>query len=273
MSPNKLKMWDAHPTWEAAESTWDENAKKAAEIKSIRKLGHIPDMVGITAETKRFLKWKSFYWMATKDKEWAILKGFLRHPFRYAKNYVKSLFSSKRYIREGDFFLYGMKSLDEFVAKVQKPETLFVVGFSYCHKPFECPSGRFTDECIHDAENPVCQQCFIGKAVHTLPEENVVPLFIPTVHYIGEKIFELIQAYPKKKIVFLITACEMTLEMFSDWGNMVGISGVGVRLGGRICNTMKAFELSEVGIKPGLTIVHEETQKKLLELLRKKRCG
>ncbi len=52
-------------------------------------------------------------------------------------------------------------------------------------------------------------------------------------------------------MVFLITACELTLEMFGDWGNMLNIRGLGVRLDGRICNTMKAFELSEIGIKPG----------------------
>jgi hypothetical protein len=31
---------------------------------------------------------------------------------------------------------------------------------------------------------------------------------------------------------------------------------------------MKAFELSEVGIKPGLTIVRDETQTKILDLIR-----
>lgn len=49
---------------------------------------------------------------------------------------------------------------------------------------------------------------------------------------------------------------------------MVNIQGVGVRLDGRICNTMKAFELSERGIKPGLTVVLDETQKKMMHLLR-----
>jgi hypothetical protein len=70
-------------------------------------------------------------------------------------------------------------------------------------------------------------------------------------------------------MVFLITACEMTLQMFADWGNMLGIRGLGVRLDGRICNTMKAFELSEIGIKPGLTVVRSETQAKMLELIRR----
>ena len=54
-------------------------------------------------------------------------------------------------------------------------------------------------------------------------------------------------------------------------GNMVNIQGIGVRLDGRICNTMKAFELSENGIKPGLTIVLDETQKRVLDLIKHRR--
>ena len=64
----------------------------------------------------------------------------------------------------------------------------------------------------------------------------------------------------------------MTLEMFGDWGNMAGIRGIGVRLDGRICNTMKAFELSEKGVKPGLTVVLDKTQSRIMHLL-KKRIG
>ena len=84
-------------------------------------------------------------------------------------------------------------------------------------------------------------------------------------------IFEIVHANPGKRVIFMITACEMTLEMFGDWGNMVGIRGVGVRLDGRICNTMKAFELSEMGIKPGLTVVLEPTQQRILTIIRKRR--
>lgn len=64
----------------------------------------------------------------------------------------------------------------------------------------------------------------------------------------------------------------MTLEMFGDWGNMVNIQGIGVRLDGRICNTMRAFELSEKGIKPGLTVVLKESEDKILNLI-KSRCN
>ena len=65
----------------------------------------------------------------------------------------------------------------------------------------------------------------------------------------------------------------MTLEMFGDLGNMVGIQGIGVRLDGRICNTMRAFELSEQGIKPGLTVVLDGAQEKILQLIKKRRIA
>lgn len=267
---NKLRLWQAHNSWEKAEAVWDGKAAAAAKEKPIKGLKHMPSMVGITPETAKGLKWKSMKWMLLKDHDRKILKNFLKHPFKYGWNLLKSLLKEKPYLRDNDFFLYGVKSVDAFFELTKKPDTLLVVGFSYCHKPFECPSGRFTEHCIHDADNPVCQQCFIGKTVHALPEETKL-LFIPTIHYVAGQIFELIEKNPGKQILFIITACEMTLQMFGDWGNMVSIQGLGVRLDGRICNTMKAFELSEEGIKPGLTLVTEPTQQRILRLIRQMR--
>lgn len=263
----KLPLWQSN--WDAAEEEWQKKAKLAAQELPLKGLTSLPHMVGITEETAKGLKWKSLKWMLLKDHKKEVLKGFLKRPFKYGWEFIKSVLRSKPYLREGDFFMYGVHSVDQFEHLLKDPNALFVLGFSYCHKPFECPSGRFTPDCVRDPENLVCQQCFIGKAIHAAAHRNTIPLLIPTVHYIGGKIFEIAHANPGKKILFIITACEMTLEMFGDWGNMVGIQGLGIRLDGRICNTMKAFELSERGIKPGLTVVLDETQRKMMLLLRK----
>jgi len=265
---SKLKMWDAHQSWETAEKIWDEGALAMAQEKPIKGLTKLPMMPGITEDTAKNLKWKAFKWMIVKDEKWELCKKFIKHPIRYGLGLVRSLLGKKPYVRDGDFFLYGINRIADFEQLMEDSRALLVVGFSYCHKPFECPSGRFTDACMHDAENPVCRQCFIGKCVNALPERNAIPLFIPTIHYIGGKILDIVEEHPKRKILFLITACEMTLEMFGDLGNMAGIKGIGVRLDGRICNTLKAFELSEEGIKPGLTVVLEPAQKQILELIR-----
>jgi hypothetical protein len=253
---DRLKIFDA--------AAWDAKAKELAKTHPLKNLKHLPDIPGITKETSRFLRWKSLVYLLRHDKNHIFKKYFWKHPLQYTWNILKSYARKKSNLRDGDFFLYGFSSVEEFQKSLNAP--LVVVGYSYCHKPLECPSGRFTDQCIHDQSHPVCGQCFIGKSVHALPKEAKV-FFIPTVHYIGEQFFKLLESYKASEMVFLITACELTLEMFGDWGNMLNIRGLGVRLDGRICNTMKAFELSEVGIKPGLTIVRDETQDKILDLI------
>lgn len=269
---NKLKIWQAESSWDAAEAAWDKGALNAATVQPLKGLQRLPTMPGITPETAKNLKWKSLKWMIGKDADGKIIKQFFRHPLRYTWALIRSMWQGKKsFVRKGDYFFYGIKDFDQFEKLLEDPKGLFVLGFSYCHKPFECPSGRFSDRCIHDADHPVCRQCFIGKCVHAMPENNAIPLFIPTVHYIAGKILDLMQEHPHKQIVFLITACEMTLEMFGEFGNMADIRGIGVRLDGRICNTMKAFELSEQGIKPGLTIVLEPTKKRMLELIKYRR--
>jgi hypothetical protein len=268
---NKLKIWNQHQELQAAEKQWNEGACQAARVQPIKGLKSLPKIPGITPETAKNLKWKSFLYMLTHDRKGEVRKGVLRHPFKYAASFFKSLLKGKSYITKGDYFFYGVSGMDEFKTLLQDPETLFVAGFSYCEKPLECPSGRFTPDCIHDPDNLVCRQCKIGKCMNALPDRNTIPLLIPTIHYIGGKIFEIVHSNPGKPVLFMITACELVLEMFGDWGKMVGIKGRGVRFGGRICNTMRAFELSEEGIKPGLTVVVDETHGQMIEIIRCRR--
>jgi hypothetical protein len=266
--PSKLKIWNPNTSWESAEQQWEAGSKALRQSHPLKTLPSLPQIPGITEETAKGLKWKSLKYIFTHDTTRA-LRYVYKHPLQYTWRWIKSALKKRAYHREGDFFFYGIKNFEEFQTLSQCEDAVLVIGFSYCHKPFECPSGRFSESCIHDPQNPVCRQCFIGKTVNALPEKaSIVPLFIPTIHYIGEKMLELRDKYPNRPLVFLITACELTLEMFGDFGNMVAARGIGVRLDGRICNTMKAFELSEKGIKPGLTVVLPETQVQILALVK-----
>lgn len=267
-----MKFWDRYKSWEEAEAAWEQGALAAAEQKSVKKLKVLPQMPGITEETAEHLKWKSFKYMISHDQGGKVRRHVLKHPLRYSLRYLRSVFKKRSYKRDDDFFFYGLSSVKEFEKATRKKQALLVVGFSYCQKPHECPSGRFNDQCVRDPEHPVCRQCDIGKVLHALPTHSI-PLIIPTVHYIGGKILEYVHAHPDKDVIFLITACEMTLEMFGDWGNMAGVKGIGVRLDGRICNTMRAFELSEEGIKPGLTVTTPQTQSRILDLVRSMRVS
>lgn len=267
MEKRPIKFWDKHQGWEEAEKSWDDKSDSLKASHELRRLKEIPNLPGIRKKTKKNIRWKALKYLLAYDKKKVFPKYFFKKPFAYAASMITSYLKKNPYERDDDFFLYGVKDITEFKQLLRKEDSILAIGFSYCHKPFECPSGRFTDKCIHDDKNPVCGQCFIGKCMHAMPENRTVPIVIPTVHDIGEKMFELSDQNPGKEILFIITACELTLKMFADWGNMIKIRGVGVRLTGQICNTMNAFKASEVGIKPGLTVVLDKTEIRMLELI------
>lgn len=240
------------PSWEEKEKEWEEKASPLRKSHPLKTVGHLPKIPGIAPKTKRFLKLKGLFYLLTHDDRKIISRFLIKRPLHYTLRLLKSLLQKEPYTRAGDSFFYNLSSEEELISLFSDPEAHLVIGFSYCQKPLECPSGRFTDKCQNDPSHPVCGQCPIGKAMTLLPEKRVTPLIIPTIHYIGEKMLSLAQT--EKKLLFLITACEMSLVMFADYGNMMGAQGIGIRLDGRICNTMRAFHLSERGIKPGLTI-------------------
>jgi hypothetical protein len=265
---NKLKIVESTPpSWKEKESAWDAKAADYKKNHPLKTLRSLPKMVGITAKTARFLRLRSLFYILTQDKKNTFLRYFFKRPFAYTLSLLSSYLRRKSFSRKDDLFFYGIKDEDEFTKLLSDEKTLAIVGFSYCHKPLECPSGRFTDQCENIQDHPACSQCFIGKCSHLLSSTKAKLLYIPTIHYIGEEIFKATLENPDKNIIFLITACEMSLEMFGDWGNMVKARGLGIRLDGRICNTMRAFKLSEEGIKPGLTVVLDPTQEKILNLL------
>ena len=263
---SETRFFDQFRTWKEAEAAWDRRAREFAADLPLRGIKHWRSLPGIRAATRKNLRLKALYYLLRHDRN-RVLRFFWRKPIRHFLNLLKSYRNGRPYSRDEDFFLYGFASLTEFRTRLESADTFLLLGFSYCHKPFECPSGRFTDRCIRDFSNPVCGQCFVGKCVHALPTDRARPLFIPTVHYIAEQTVKAIDEHPEYEVVFLITACELTLEMFGDWGNAIGVRGIGVRLDGQICNTMKAFEASENGIKPGMAVVLAPTRRRLLELL------
>lgn len=254
-------------SFERKRANWDDRAEAFRQSHPLKGLKTLPKMVGITKETKKFLKLKALRWIATEDHTGGVRREILKSPISYGWRYLKSILKRASFKRDGDLFLYGVSSVDAYKKGLEDPNAIFVLGFSYCQKPLECPSGRFTPECQNSDGHPVCSQCPIGRMRHLAPRKSHV-VMIPTVHYIGEEVLKLANAHPDRPILFMITACEMTLEMFGDFGNMAGIKGIGVRLDGRICNTFEAFALSEKGIKPGLTVVLTSTEERMIDILR-----
>ena len=257
-----MTLWDRFQTWDEAEAAWEAASKQAALVHPMRQAA-LP-LTPAIAPGEHGLRWKGLWWVLKKDRGFLLVRQLLRHPFRHLFQFLRSA----RPFNEEDLFYYGMKGSDEMKELMQREDAVLVVGFSYCQKPHECPSGRFSDKCLASLDNPVCCQCIIGKARHALPGEKTIFTIIPTINDIGKTVLEAVTANPGKRVLFVITACEMALRMFGDMGNMVGVQGVGIRLGGRVCNTFRAFMLSEEGVKPGATVILPSTQRLLFDLLR-----
>ncbi|MBF5050659.1 Uncharacterized protein CLAVI_000273 [Candidatus Clavichlamydia salmonicola] len=262
-------FWHQHSSWEDAEKQWDEGTVRAATQRPIRNKVRTPNVPLIVPSTKKWLQWKTMFYLLSSSRGRGIASIFFQRPFVYGYRFLKGCISKKKpYLQKGDFLFFGCKSVKDFQIEAQQKDTLVVVGFSYCQKPLECPRGRFNDRCCADPFHPVCRQCPIGKAIHALPKKNIKTVIIPTFHDIAEKLIELIKENSKRKIVFLITACGLSLEMFARYPQIIGLTGIGVILKGRFCNTFRTFELAERGIKPGLTILEKETMMDFMDIIK-----
>ncbi len=124
---SRLPLWQTD--WKKAEQKWDQRAEEAARKMPLKKLKILPQMPGITEETAKGLKWKSLMWMIRKDKHGIILRGFLKHPLKYGWAFLKSAWRTKPFIRQDDFFLYGVESLEQFEEYLKESDTLLVLGF------------------------------------------------------------------------------------------------------------------------------------------------
>ncbi|WP_213318832.1 hypothetical protein [Chlamydiifrater volucris] len=168
--------------------------------------------------------------------------------------------------QRGNLFFYNCLSVEEIIREAKKDDTLLVIGFSYCQKAKFCPFGRFNDSCSYDPRNPACQVCSIGSVLSRRSSKYKV-IIIPTFMYIAEYFYRIRKENPRKRLLFIITACELSLKMFGEYVNVWELKGVGVRLVGRICNTMKAFRLAEEGIKPGVTELDQDGFEALVDAL------
>jgi len=263
------RFWDQFSSWEEAEKEWDARAEKSSQEYSIRKLKSFPKGPQIVEGEEQYLRWKGLYWLLTGEKGASFWRKLIFHPFSCFGRYIRSLRKKNACRQDGDLFFYGVANVGEMRSLLQEEDVVLVVGFSYCQKPIECPCGRFSQQCSADLENGICKQCFIGKAYHSLPCERTIFSVIPTAHDIGVQMIDAEKQFPGKKVLFLITTCEMALKMFGDFAHALGARGIAVRLSGRVCNTMKAFALSERGVKPGMTQLRGETGSLFFSLLRR----
>jgi hypothetical protein len=261
-----MKFFDKFNNFEKANKSWDEQAEILSKTKPL-KTQSTPKNIQMLEKENIFLRMKSLYYILKTDQNKILTKYFIKKPFLYGFNLFRSYIKKKPYIFQDDIYYFNLKNDDELKNLLTQKDTILVVGFSYCHKPFECPAKRFSKDCIYDAENDICRQCFIGKCINTTSDKDTIFLSILDVHHIGQKLFELKTKNPTKKIVYILTACTLSIKMFSDLSNMLNIKGVSFPLDGRVCVNYNNFYLAENGIKKNITLVKNFHKNRLLEYL------
>lgn len=217
----------------------------------------------------KFFKIKTLLYLLKQDKKCKnshLLKFFIKRPFYYSYNLLKSYLRTNPYVLDNDVFLFKMRNINDLQRKTEDKNALFVFGFSYCQKPKDCPVGKFTPSCS-PIKNSVCLNCFIGKCFKMSSNRDQF-LVIPDIYYISVKLTELIQRNPKKEIVFVICSCYLSIKMFLDFANMVKLKGVALPLINRVCLNYKSFLFAEKGKKNGITDISEKNKDFLFNILK-----
>jgi hypothetical protein len=259
-----MKFWENFSSFESANAAWD---KKQASLENILSLKKVLFEQKNKLKFSNFIRIKSLFYLIRQDKRLKLLKFFLKKPIINSYNLFRSYLSKEPYIKEKDFFLFNLSNLNELKQLALENSSLFVFGFSYCQKPFECPQKRFSSQCLHDYNNNICSQCFIGKCTNAMNNKDIF-LVITDIYHFAKKILELINKNPNKKIIFIITSCELSVKMFSDFANVLKIKALSIKLTKKVCLNYKSFLTAEKGKKSVITDLDKEKKILFLELLK-----
>lgn len=185
---------------------------------------------------------KALKYLILNDKDRLLTKWFLKRPFSNTFKFFLSLFK-----RESRFL--NIQAFD-FQELLKNPKTSLFIGFSYCQKPQKCPALFFSSDCLCEKNNPICQNCSIGKYQSS---KNVNVFIITTVHLLAKKLFEITEKNSSNPILFVIAACPFAIDLFQSFSPLLPIKGVSLPLEGRVCRNFKGFSLAEKGKKNGTT--------------------
>jgi len=212
--------------------------------------------------SKRYLKVKGFYHLFKQNPSY-VIKALLRRPFLYFKRFISS-FSEKRTLLQEGVHLYGFKKLEDLKRSLASKESLLILGFSYCQRPKNCPAIRFSNTCPIDQST--CSSCSLSPFIKHLRKDDSF-IVIAKALDLGEKILNLQKKYPQKEILFALSVCDLSEEIFSNFSHILGAKGVSFSLNGNTCTNFKSFQLAEEGKKKNTTYLDDMQNQLLQEFL------
>lgn len=159
---------------------------------------------------------------------------------------------------------YSDISKDKIVDYFSKGQGFITI--SYCQKPMGCPDGRFSSKC--SAKHNFCNSCYISNLKKRAEKLNL-DFYIVLGDY--DSVWNILknQFLKRKKGVFILTVCNMVLNVIKYLSPLFGFNCVIIPFNKGECKTLAAYELSEFGYKNIQTDISQKNKYLLVEILDK----
>lgn len=174
--------------------------------------------------------------------------------------------------RKKGYVLINVTNLSQLIKSISNSPKDLVVMLSYCIKPIECPSGRFSDKCRPRLSSRVCEKCPLKDIkfktnkigcdfyIDYKTKEMVKDYLIPT--------FREFQQTSKFKPL-IVVSCPMGLNRFLEAAIIIGFKGIGFYLTKGICKTAEHYKKGDTSKKKEITDMEREMWEKINYILDK----
>ena len=116
-------------------------------------------ILNVKTEKKNYLsiktRLKACFYLISKDKRNFLKKHFFKNPFLYSYRLFLSIIKRSSFYKNQDYYYFNLINYNDLRKKLSNKSSILILGFSYCHKPFNFPSKRFTDKCIKEHNNQI----------------------------------------------------------------------------------------------------------------------
>lgn len=185
---------------------------------------------------------------------WFLKNIVLRHPLAT----VKGLFKYRRLVAKGllggAVNVIGSSSEDKFF---REPGNLTIAP-GYCQKPFNCPAGRFSPDCLLPL--PCHEPCSIKSLIVSGLKLGARIYVMTSALRIGQDLLlpALEKRGPRRILAFV---CPYSLHPFALACLICGLEGVILTFAKGACADYEAWLLADKGIKPEQTTIGPEGER------------
>lgn len=206
----------------------------------------------------------------TPDAEKLLIKEIIDSSSWNIRNLKRAKETIKHIERKRNSVLIGIKNINELITEISRSPRNFLILLSYCSKPIDCPSKRFSDKCWPRASSNICDNCPF-KDIKLKADKIGCEIYIV---YKTKKMIQkyLIPAFRKFKKAerqkpVIVTICPLALNKFLEIGVISGFKGIIYQFTEGICRTSEHFDRADEGEKREVTNLHQRNWQEINHIL------